>query len=77
MAAIGASPPVLIEAAAGLALLGGEDLGSKFHHRDTKTQRIIFSIVIASGLTFFGIDGAFWGLIVGGIVLTFARWKRT
>jgi len=33
-------------------------------------------LVTASGLTFYGISGAFWGLIAGGLVLALTRWKR-
>src|SRR6185437_6290163 len=65
---ISASPPILIEAVAGLALLGafgGALLGAVAEPRDREAAVITF-LVTASGASFFGISGAFWGLIAGG-----------
>jgi benzoate membrane transport protein len=76
-AAVRAAPPVLIEAVAGLALLGafaGALLGAVQAPEDREAAVITF-LVAASGLTLFGIGGAFWGLIAGGAVRALARAK--
>lgn len=73
-----AAPPVLIEAVAGLALLGafgGALMGAVKEPGDREAAVITF-LVTASGLSFFGISGAFWGLIAGGAVLALTRWRR-
>jgi benzoate membrane transport protein len=31
-------------------------------------------LVAASGVGFYGIGGAFWGLVAGGVVLALTRW---
>jgi len=74
-AAVRAAPPVLIEAVAGLALLGafaGALLGAVQAPEDREAAVITF-LVAGSGLTLFGIGGAFWGLIAGGAVRALAR----
>jgi len=32
-------------------------------------------LVTASGIGFFGIGGAFWGLVAGGLMVALARWR--
>jgi benzoate membrane transport protein len=74
---ISASPPILIEAVAGLALLGafgGALLGAVAEPRDREAAIITF-LVTASGASFFGISGAFWGLVAGGAMLVLTRWR--
>jgi benzoate membrane transport protein len=74
---IGASPPILIEAVAGLALLGAFGsalMGAASEPRDREAAIITF-LVTASGVTFFGISGAFWGLVAGGAMLALTRWR--
>ena len=34
-----------------------------------------YFVVTASGLSFFGISGAFWGLVAGGVILAMTRWR--
>lgn len=74
---VSASPPVLIEAVAGLALLGtlGVSLMGAVKDPDDREAAVITFVVTASGLSFYGIGGAFWGLIAGGVVLALTRWK--
>lgn len=76
---VSASPPVLIEAVAGLALLGtlGMSLMGAVKEPEDREAAVITFIVTASGLSFYGIGGAFWGLIAGGAVLALTRWKRS
>jgi benzoate membrane transport protein len=74
---IGASPPILIEAVAGLALLGAFGsalMGAAAEPKDREAAIITF-LVTASGLAFFGVSGAFWGLVAGGAMLALTRWR--
>lgn len=72
-----ASPPILIEAVAGLALLGAFGaalMGAVAEAKDREAALVTF-VVTASGLTFFGISGAFWGIVAGGAVYALSRWR--
>ncbi|BBK32904.1 benzoate membrane transport protein [Stella humosa] len=74
---VAAAPPVLIEAVAGLALLGAfaaAMMGAVSELRDREAAVITF-LVTASGIAFFGIGGAFWGLLAGGGMLALSRWR--
>jgi benzoate membrane transport protein len=64
---IGAAPPILIEAVAGLALLGafGSALAGATSDPAEREPAMIAFVVAASGLTFYGIGSAFWGLVAG------------
>ncbi len=66
-----ASPPLLIEAVAGLALLGslGSALSSALAREDHRLPAIVTFVTTASGVSFFGIGGPFWGLIAGGALM--------
>lgn len=72
---IGAAPPILIEAVAGLALLGA--FGSAVHGAVAdpaeREPAIVAFMVAASGLSFLGIGSAFWGLIAGFALRTVSR----
>jgi benzoate membrane transport protein len=72
---IAAAPPVLIEAAAGLALLGafGAALMGAVADPARREAAVITFLVSASGLTLYGIGGAFWGLLAGGAMLVLGR----
>ncbi len=63
-----AAPPTLIEAVAGLALLGalGNSLTGAMVDPDDREAAIVTLVVTVSGVAFFGISGAFWGLAAGG-----------
>ena len=74
---ISASPPILIQAVAGLALLGAlasAMMGAVAKVEDREAAVVTF-VVTASGLSFFGISGAFWGLVAGGLILALTRWR--
>jgi len=71
-----ASPPLLIEAVAGLALLSAlvgaavaavEDAAHRF-------AAILTFLVTASGIVVGGVGSAFWGLLVGGVVMLWLSW---
>jgi len=74
-ALIAIAPPVLIEAVAGLALIGafGSSLMAALSDPHQREAAIITFLVSASGLTLFGIGAAFWGLLAGGAMLGLQR----
>ena len=75
---VGLAPPVLIQAVAGLALIGAFS-GSAFaalKEPETREAAAITFLVTASGVTFAGVSGAFWGLLAGGLVMALARFVR-
>jgi benzoate membrane transport protein len=61
------SPPVLIEAVAGLALLGAlaGALSSAVSEPDRREAAAITFVVTAAGVGLLGIGAAFWGLLAG------------
>ncbi|ANL47840.1 benzoate transporter protein [Rhizobium phaseoli] len=69
------APPVLIEAVAGLALVGAfsSSAMSAFQTPESREAAAITFLVTASGVSFGGISGAFWGLIAGGLMLALSR----
>jgi benzoate membrane transport protein len=69
------APPILIEAVAGLALVGafsGSAMAA-FQAPESREAAAITFLVTASGVSFGGISGAFWGLIAGGLMLALSR----
>ncbi|MBT6203684.1 MAG: benzoate transporter, partial [Rhodospirillaceae bacterium] len=73
-----ASPRILIEAVAGLALLGafGGSLSAALAAAQDREAAAVTFIVTASGLSVFGIGGAFWGLLAGGLLMALMRLGR-
>jgi benzoate membrane transport protein len=77
-ALVSASPPILITAAAGLALLGAM-VAAVVSALDEERHRIVAIatfLVVASGVQLLGIGSAFWGLVVGGILMLAFRRRR-
>ncbi len=70
-----AGSPILIEAVAGLALLNA--FGSSLHNAladpSEREAALATFLVASSGVGFYGIGGAFWGLLAGGAVLVLTR----
>lgn len=64
---VAAAPPILIQAVAGLALMGafGASVSSALNATESREAAVVTFVVTASGVGFFGIPGAFWGLIAG------------
>jgi benzoate membrane transport protein len=64
---LAASPVVLIEAVAGLALLGtlGGALRAATADDDRREPAVVTLVVSASGITALGITAPFWGLVAG------------
>lgn len=72
---VAAAPPILIEAVAGLALLGAfaNALAAALAVPAEREAAAVTFLVTAAGLTLFGISGAFWGLLAGGAMQALAR----
>lgn len=64
---VSAVPPVLVEAIAGLALLGAFTAAAvtAFREPSEREAAAVTFLFSASGLAFLGIGGAFWGLLAG------------
>jgi benzoate membrane transport protein len=77
-ALVSAAPPILIIAVAGLALLGAFTTGlvSAFEAPETRLTAAVTLIVVASGVVVLGIGSAFWGLLVGALVMIATRPRR-
>ncbi|MEU7900065.1 benzoate/H(+) symporter BenE family transporter [Nonomuraea sp. NPDC049152] len=69
------SPPVLVEAVAGLALFGalGSSLSSAFLEPHGREGAVVTFAVTASGVSWLGVGSAFWGLVAGGLMHLLVR----
>jgi benzoate membrane transport protein len=72
------APPILIQAVAGLALVGAfsSSAMSAFQAPETREASAITFLVTASGVSFGGISGAFWGLLAGGLMMALSRFVQ-
>lgn len=70
-----AAPPLVIQAVAGLALLGAlaGALKGALAEESERTAAVVAFLTTASGLAFAGIGSAFWGLLAGGALLLLYR----
>ncbi|MFM8988673.1 MAG: benzoate/H(+) symporter BenE family transporter, partial [Alphaproteobacteria bacterium] len=70
-AVVSASPPILIEAVAGLALLGSfaSALSAALAQPAEREAAAVTFRVAASGFARHGVSGGFWGLLAGGAML--------
>lgn len=68
---IGDRPPALVEAAAGLALLGAfvGAISSAIERPGTRLPAAITFLVVGSGIAVAGVGSAFWGVVAGGLAL--------
>lgn len=78
MAFVAATPSILIEAVAGLALLAAfaSSAGEATKSPDTRDSAIITFLVTASGVSYLGVSGAFWGLLAGGAFMALNRMRK-
>ncbi|MFC4008457.1 benzoate/H(+) symporter BenE family transporter [Nonomuraea purpurea] len=69
MALVLLSPPVLVTAVAGLALLSalGSSLAGAVTEPEGREAAVVTFVVTASGMTILSIGAAFWGLVAGGL----------
>lgn len=72
------APPILIQAVAGLALIGAfsGSAVAAFKEPETREAAAVTFLITASGVSFAGISGAFWGLVAGGLMLGLLRISR-
>ena len=71
------SPPVLVSAVAGLALLGAlARLASAVSDPAAREAAAVTFVVTAAGVTFLGIGAAFWGLLAGGAMALLHRRRQ-
>jgi benzoate membrane transport protein len=72
---ISVSPPLLIQAVAGLALIGafGSAAAGFLAASEERDAALVTFVATASGFSAFGIGAAFWGLVAGGAVLALNR----
>ena len=72
---IAASPPLLIQTVAGLALMASMAgaLATALGREEERLPAILTFATTASGFTAFGIGPAFWGLVAGGAMLALMR----
>lgn len=72
-------PAVFITALAGIALLGtiGHNIALAFQHVAEREAALLTFLFSASGVQFFGIGSAFWGLIFGCVVLAVLKFKQS
>jgi benzoate membrane transport protein len=77
-ALVSASPPVLIVAVAGLAVLGALITGitTALEQPEHRIPAILTFLVVAAGVPVLNIGSAFWGLLVGGVVMLWLGWRR-
>jgi len=70
-ALVSASPPILIQAVAGLALLGAliSSVTAALEEAQHRVVAIVTFLVVASGIHLLNVGSAFWGLIVGALVM--------
>ncbi|MBS7699033.1 MULTISPECIES: benzoate/H(+) symporter BenE family transporter [unclassified Chelatococcus] len=72
---IAASPPLLIQAVAGLALLTSlaGALAGALAREAGRLAALLTFVTTASGISVFGIGAAFWGLVAGGLMVMLER----
>jgi benzoate membrane transport protein len=68
---IAATPPLLVQAVAGLALLGslGGALRQALDHEEHRLPAVVTFVTSASGIAILGVGSAFWGLVAGGALM--------
>jgi len=78
VALVSAAPAILVTAVAGLAVLGAliSSVVNALEEPAHRMTAIITFLVVASGVVVAGIGSAFWGLLVGGIVMAWLGWTR-
>jgi benzoate membrane transport protein len=75
---VAVSPPLLIQAVAGLALLSSlaSAAGNALSAEEARLPAILAFVTTASGVTVLGIGAAFWGLVAGIVLLLILNSRR-
>jgi benzoate membrane transport protein len=78
VALVSAAPTILVTAVAGLAVLGAliTSIVNALEDPAHRMTAILTFLVVASGIAPFGLGSAFWGLLVGGIVMFWLGFRR-
>lgn len=78
VALVSAAPTILITAVAGLAVLGAliSSVVGALEEPAHRMTAIITFLVVASGVVVLGVGSAFWGLLVGSLVMGWLSWRR-
>lgn len=78
VALFAAFPAALVATVAGVALLGTIAANLAIASADTphRDAAMLTFLVTASGVSFFGIASAFWGLVVGVVTMLMLNWHR-
>lgn len=71
---VSSAPTILLQSVAGLALIGTctSSMLSAFESTEEREPAAVTFFVTVSGVTFFGVSGAFWGLVAGWFFLWFS-----
>ncbi len=77
-ALVAASPPILIIAVAGLAVVGAliTSITGSLEEPRHRIAAIATFLVTASGLVVLSIGSAFWGLLTGAVIMLWLGWTR-
>lgn len=77
VALVSAAPSILITAVAGLAVLGAliTSIVNAMEDARHRVTAIVTFLVVASGIVILNIGSAFWGLLIGGIVMAWLSWN--
>lgn len=75
---LAAFPRELVMAIAGLALMGtiAGAMASALKDEGHRDAAILTFLVCLSGVSFFGIGAAFWGVVAGGIATLVGHWRK-
>jgi benzoate membrane transport protein len=78
VALFAAFPAALVATVAGVALLGTIAANLAIASADTphRDAAMLTFLVTASGVSFFGIASAFWGLVAGVLTMFLLNWRR-
>ena len=78
VALVSAAPSILVTAVAGLAVLGAlvSSVVNSLEDARHRVAAIVTFLVVASGIVILNIGSAFWGLLLGGIVMLWLGWSR-
>ena len=78
VALVSAAPSILITAVAGLAVIGAliTSIVNAVEDPRHRFAAIVTFLVVASGIVIANIGSAFWGLLLGGIVMAWLGWTR-
>ena len=77
VALVSAAPSILITAVAGLAVLGAlvTSVVNAMEDPRHRVTAIGAFLVVASGIVILNLGSAFWGLLIGGIVMAWLSWN--